>query len=65
MPLPQEMTRVSGVLEQLVAELREMRLDMREIRSDVAATQRQVAQVGWALAVGLLGAVAALLVTHL
>ena len=43
----------------------EMHNGFRELRETVAAGQRQIAQIGWALAVTLIGAIVALIVAAL
>ena len=40
----------------------EMRQDFRDLRADLSACQRQIAQIGWALAAALIGAIIALIV---
>ena len=46
----------------LRADIREVRQEIRDLRSDLSAWQRQIAQIGWALAVALIGAIVALIV---
>ena len=43
----------------------EMRQDFRDLRGDLSAWQRQIAQIGWALAIALIGTVVALIITVL
>ena len=40
----------------------ETRQDFRDLRADLSAWQRQIAQIGWALAAALIGAIIALIV---
>jgi predicted phage gp36 major capsid-like protein len=40
----------------------EMHDEFRELRGDLSAWQRQIAQIGWALVVALIGAIVALIV---
>jgi hypothetical protein len=46
-------------LDYLAATLNE---EIRALRSDLSAWQRHIAQIGWALAAALLGAIVALIV---
>jgi hypothetical protein len=39
--------------------------ETKSLREDMSASQRQIAQIGWALAVALVGAVAALIIALL
>jgi hypothetical protein len=68
-PLPAQVARVTEAVERLTdetwslrEETRSLREETRFIRQDLSASQRQIAQIGWALALALLGAIAALLV---
>ena len=54
-PLPEQVAKVAAAVEHLTEET-------RSLRQDLSASQRQLAQIGWALAVALIGAVAALIV---
>ena len=54
-PLPSEVAKVTEAVDRLTTET-------RSLRGDLSASQRQIAQIGWGLAVALIGAVAALLV---
>jgi septal ring factor EnvC (AmiA/AmiB activator) len=46
----------------LHGEIADVRTEIRELRADLSAWQRQIAQIGWALAVALIGAIVALIV---
>ena len=55
-PLPQQVARLTTAVEHLTQ-------GTRAIRNDLTALQLQVGKIGWALAVSLLGTVAALVGT--
>ncbi len=67
--LPVEVARVAKAVEGLTEETRALRTELgeetRSIRSDLSQSQRQIAQIGWVLAVALLSAVAGLLIALL
>jgi hypothetical protein len=42
---------------------RDVRAEILDLRADFSAWQRQIAQIGWALVVALIGAVAAIVVS--
>jgi hypothetical protein len=44
------------------ADIGDVRTEIRELRSDLSAWQRQIAQIGWGLAIALIGAIVALIV---
>ena len=48
--------------EEVHALREETRQDFRDLRADLSARQRQIAQIGWALAAALIGAIFALIV---
>jgi hypothetical protein len=48
--------------ELLREDIRDLRGDIGALRNDFSAWQRQIAMMGWTLAVALVGAVAALIV---
>jgi hypothetical protein len=58
-------THVDGNFGLLREEIRDLRQDMRDafraLRSDLSAWQRTIAQIGWALAAALIGAIIALI----
>jgi hypothetical protein len=53
---------VQGLREDMRREVGDLRVDFRELRADFSAWQRQIAQIGWAFAVALTGAIVALIV---
>jgi hypothetical protein len=55
-------THVDGNFGLLREDIRDVRLEIRDLRSDLSAWQRQIAQIGWALATALIGAIIALIV---
>jgi hypothetical protein len=72
-PLPAQMARNTEAIERLTEETRSLRADMRAdmsamrddlaaLRSDFTASQRQIAQIGWALSTALVGVLIALIV---
>ena len=44
------------------ADISDVRAEIRALRADISAWQRQIAQIGWALAIALIGAIVALVV---
>ena len=61
-PLPAELARNTAILERQVDELRSVRVDLAAFRNDFSASQRQIAQIGWAMATALVGVIIALIV---
>ena len=68
-PLPAELARNTAILERQVDELQSVRTDMSALRleltafrNDFSASQRQIAQIGWAMATALVGVIIALIV---
>jgi Holliday junction resolvasome RuvABC endonuclease subunit len=66
-PLPAQMARVEERLESMDHRLEhlteEMRLMRSEMRQDMSALQRQFAQQGWAMAIALIGALVAVIIS--
>jgi hypothetical protein len=54
-PLPEQVAKLSEAVDRLTGET-------RSIRADLSSLQRQVAQIGWALAAALLASLVALIV---
>ena len=61
-PLPAQMARNTEALERVTDELRAVRADITALRTDFSALQRQLAQIGWAMATALVGVLIALIV---
>ena len=72
-PLPAQMARNTEAIDRLTEEVRSIRADMTAmggglhgdisaLRSDFSALQRQLAQIGWAMATALVGVLIALIV---
>jgi chromosome segregation ATPase len=61
-PLPAQMARNTEAIDRLTEEMRSMRTDLAAFRSDFSALQRQIAQIGWAMATALVGVMIALVV---
>jgi hypothetical protein len=61
-PLPTELARNTAAIDRLVEEMSSMRTDLHALRSDHSASQRQIAQIGWALSAALIGVIIALIV---
>ena len=61
-PLPAEVAKVTEAVTRLTEETCSLRVETRSLRLDLSASQRQIAQIGWLLALALVGAIAALLV---
>ena len=61
-PLPAQMARNTEALERVTDELRALRADITALRTDFSALQRQLAQIGWAMATALVGVLIALIV---
>lgn len=61
-PLPAEAARNTEAINRLVEEMGSMRADLHALRSDHSASQRQIAQIGWALSGALIGVIIALIV---
>ena len=54
------------MLREEIAGLRtDMQEEFRALRGDLSAWQRQIVQIGWALAIALIGTVVALIITVL
>ena len=53
--------RLNTNISLLREDIRELRVEFRELRVDFSAWQRQIAQIGWAFAVALIGAIVALI----
>jgi hypothetical protein len=53
---------IRDVRQELQALRRETHEESRALRTDLSAWQRQIAQIGWALATALIGAIIALIV---
>jgi len=51
-----------GLREEVREDFRDLRQDIRDLRADFSAWQRQIAQIGWALAAALIGAVVAIII---
>jgi hypothetical protein len=51
-----------AVRQEMHEGLREVRAEILDLRADFSAWQRQIAQIGWALVVALIGAVVAIVV---
>jgi hypothetical protein len=49
-------------IQLLHEEIHDVRDEVRALRADLSAWQRQIAQIGWALVVALIGAIVALIV---
>lgn len=68
-PLPGEAARNTEAIERATEEMRFMRADLSTMRADLAAfrsdfsaSQRQMAQIGWAMATSLVGVIIAAVV---
>lgn len=61
-PLPAEVARNTEAINRLADEMRSIRADMAAMRSDLVASQRQVAQIGWTQSAALIAVVIALVV---
>jgi hypothetical protein len=72
-PLPAQMARNTEAIDRLTEETRSIRADMfamrgefrsefSALRADLSASQRQIAQIGWALSTALVGVLIALIV---
>lgn len=64
-PLPMQVARVTEAVDRLTEETHGLRQDMYGLRQDMSASQRQIAQIGWALAIALFSAMIALTVAVL
>ena len=53
---------IHALREETRQDFRDLRQDVRDLRADLSAWQRQIAQIGWALAAALIGAVVAIIV---
>jgi chromosome segregation ATPase len=62
-PLPAQMARVEERLESVERRLDDLIEEMRLMRQDMSAMQRQFAQQGWAMAIALIGALIAVIVS--
>ena len=56
---------IGGLRTEMHDGFRDLRGEIRELRGDFSAWQRQIAQIGWALAAALIAAVVALIVAAL
>jgi hypothetical protein len=72
-PLPAQMARNTEAIDRLTEETRSIRADMlamrgefrsefSALRGNLSASQRQIAQIGWALSAALVGVLIALIV---
>jgi predicted nucleic acid-binding Zn-ribbon protein len=75
-PLPAQIARNTEAIERLGEEMHSMRGEMAALRSDsraefaalradLSASQRQIAQIGWAMATALVGLMIALMIAAL
>jgi chromosome segregation ATPase len=64
-PLPAQMARNTEALERITDEMRSMREEMAAVRADLSASQRQIAQIGWAMASAVVGLLIALMIATL
>jgi hypothetical protein len=62
-PLPAQVARNTEAIEGVRGDIREIREDIRAMRADMSTMQRQFAQMGWTLAVGILATLLTTLVT--
>lgn len=62
-PLPLQVANLSEAVDRLTVQVERLAVEMAELRSDLAATQRQIAQIGWGLAAGLLTVLVALVIS--
>jgi polyhydroxyalkanoate synthesis regulator phasin len=60
--LDERMNSMDATFRQIFDVLDALREEMRGLRADVSALQRQIAQIGWALAGTQLGVIVALVV---
>jgi hypothetical protein len=64
--LTQEMGSIRGEMGSIRAEMRAMRdehrADFAALRADLSASQRQIAQIGWAMSTALVGLMVALII---
>jgi len=58
-------TNVRMLREEIAGLRTDMQAEFRALRADLSAWQRQIAQIGWALAIALIGTVVALIITVL
>ena len=68
-PLPGEAARNTEAIKRATVEMRSMRADLSTMRADLAAfrsgfsaSERQMAQIGWAMATSLVGVIIAAVV---
>jgi hypothetical protein len=68
-PLPAQMARNTEAIERITEDIRAMRGDMTAMRADMAAlrsdfssSQRQIAQIGWAMATAVVALLIALVI---
>jgi hypothetical protein len=57
-PLPEQVAKVAQAVDHLTDET-------KALRADMSASQRQIAQIGWALATALIAAMVALIIALL
>jgi hypothetical protein len=60
--LDERMNSMDATFQRIFDVLDEIREELRGLRDDVSACQRQIAQIGWALAGALLSVIVALVV---
>jgi hypothetical protein len=58
-------TNVRMLHEEIHGLRADLQEEFRALRADLSAWQRQIAQIGWALAIALIGTVVALIITVL